>query len=118
MRAVVFCAVPGILQYVCWPNIFQSALLSEIGMFFQKSSFVLAALCALSTAQNNHGSCDFWADNGECSANPGYMLANCKTACDRVTAEVMQSNDMTYASVPTFMCLMMTGGNRGCRGSC
>ena len=52
------------------------------------SLFFIAAAATLAAAQDNHESCAFWAENGECDANPGYMLVNCKTSCDRVAAEV------------------------------
>ena len=34
-----------------------------------------------SNCENNHASCNYWASIGECEANPGYMLKNCKKGC-------------------------------------
>ena len=31
--------------------------------------------------ENKHPSCNYWAGIGECEANPGYMLKNCKKSC-------------------------------------
>ena len=45
----------------------------------------------LAGAQNNHASCSDWAAAGECENNPGYMLTNCKDACDLQTMEVAAS---------------------------
>lgn len=30
---------------------------------------------------DNHENCAYWAQIGECSKNPGYMLPNCKKSC-------------------------------------
>mmetsp|Transcript_34633 Transcript_34633/g.81651 ORF Transcript_34633/g.81651 Transcript_34633/m.81651 type:complete len:549 (-) Transcript_34633:247-1893(-) len=32
--------------------------------------------------EDDHENCGVWADSGECDANPGYMLTNCKKACN------------------------------------
>uniref|UniRef100_A0A915IHV6 ShKT domain-containing protein n=1 Tax=Romanomermis culicivorax TaxID=13658 RepID=A0A915IHV6_ROMCU len=32
--------------------------------------------------RNAHVSCQFWAELGECSRNPRYMLDNCYLACN------------------------------------
>lgn len=61
-------------------------------------SFLSAALigCFLSSSQSfafaaevdgdQHPSCKFWAESGECKANPNYMLTSCKNACKAVEA--------------------------------
>lgn len=41
------------------------------------------AVFAEDTAQDEVEQCDFWAENGECSHNPRYMLENCGNACRR-----------------------------------
>ncbi|KAJ1446356.1 hypothetical protein M885DRAFT_625325 [Pelagophyceae sp. CCMP2097] len=38
-------------------------------------------------AADTHASCAFWAGEGECSANPSYMLASCAASCAAVAAE-------------------------------
>ena len=43
-------------------------------------------------AQDQHKNCAFWAKSGECEANPGYMLKNCKTSCDLVESEAKATN--------------------------
>ncbi|CAH1802796.1 unnamed protein product, partial [Owenia fusiformis] len=35
-----------------------------------------------STCVDNNAHCPSWAQNGECSSNPGYMLVNCKRSCN------------------------------------
>ena len=35
--------------------------------------------------------CKQWSQMGECENNPGYMLTNCKDACDLQTMEVAAS---------------------------
>mmetsp|Transcript_28708 Transcript_28708/g.43798 ORF Transcript_28708/g.43798 Transcript_28708/m.43798 type:complete len:105 (+) Transcript_28708:199-513(+) len=30
---------------------------------------------------NDHSSCEYWANKGECEINPGYMLESCKKTC-------------------------------------
>lgn len=29
-----------------------------------------------------HESCDRWAESGECTSNPGWMLLNCPVSCN------------------------------------
>ncbi len=74
----------------CWrPPLFLSFFFGRaftIQTEMVAAALILGLLCKLVAAQNNHESCDFWADHGECDANPGYMLVNCKTACNRVKA--------------------------------
>ena len=52
---------------------------------------LLLNIALLAGAQNNHPSCGDWAFAGECENNPGYMLTNCKDACDLQTMEVAAS---------------------------
>jgi len=35
----------------------------------------------VSKCTNRHGMCSYWAMNGECEANPGYMREDCSAAC-------------------------------------
>ena len=37
---------------------------------------------------DNNSNCPGWANSGECSKNPGYMLNNCKKSCDSHRAGV------------------------------
>ena len=32
--------------------------------------------------ENNNANCDNWAASGQCHANQGYMLKNCKKSCN------------------------------------
>ena len=32
---------------------------------------------------NNHKWCEYWAKTDECNKNPGYMLVNCRKACNQ-----------------------------------
>jgi hypothetical protein len=50
----------------------------------------LALLVAVTTADENP-SCGGWAAAGECDANPGYMLANCRTSCAKFAVPVRTS---------------------------
>ena len=34
------------------------------------------------SCQDTHGHCAFWAQKGECTANPGYMLIHCAKSCN------------------------------------
>ena len=34
-----------------------------------------------SLCRNDNENCEFWAELGECEANPGYMLVSCSAAC-------------------------------------
>ena len=52
---------------------------------------LLLNIALMASAQNNHPSCSDWAAAGECENNPGYMLTNCKDACDLQTMEVAAS---------------------------
>ena len=52
---------------------------------------LLLSIALMADAQNNHASCSDWAAAGECENNPGYMLTNCKDACDLQTMEVAAS---------------------------
>jgi hypothetical protein len=39
--------------------------------------------------KDEHESCGFWATEGECENNPGFMLVSCRSscdACDRITS--------------------------------
>eukprot|EP00549_Striatella_unipunctata_P012183 CAMPEP_0118698160 /NCGR_PEP_ID=MMETSP0800-20121206/15022_1 /TAXON_ID=210618 ORGANISM="Striatella unipunctata, Strain CCMP2910" /NCGR_SAMPLE_ID=MMETSP0800 /ASSEMBLY_ACC=CAM_ASM_000638 /LENGTH=226 /DNA_ID=CAMNT_0006597901 /DNA_START=76 /DNA_END=759 /DNA_ORIENTATION=+ len=49
----------------------------------------LACVLQLSTAAkpNEDPNCDFWADEGECDANPTYMWKSCETACEKIDKE-------------------------------
>ena len=49
-----------------------------IGKFFCNTS----KLSSLSDCVDLNGSCAYWASIGECEANPGYMLRNCKKSCN------------------------------------
>jgi hypothetical protein len=60
----------------------QIALLIVLGL--------LTSCCAL---VNEHENCDFWAANGECEANPGYMLSHCAKACSTVMGDITPKNN-------------------------
>ena len=38
-------------------------------------------ICEANTLENKHENCDFWAEKGECTANPNWMQKNCAKAC-------------------------------------
>lgn len=44
--------------------------------------FLLPPAVWAAECTDTHPSCQFWASNSECFLNPGYMLFNCKTACE------------------------------------
>jgi ShK domain-like len=31
---------------------------------------------------DTHSQCEFWASEGECVANPGYMMRSCRLSCN------------------------------------
>ena len=37
--------------------------------------------------QDSNENCSYWASVGECDANPGYMLVNCKMSCDQCSTD-------------------------------
>ena len=41
------------------------------------------------TCSDKNGSCSAWAEQGECSANPDYMIPNCCTSCNREAPRVI-----------------------------
>ena len=43
--------------------------------------FFALALLLTAVRADEHEDCQFWADNGECESNPGYMLTSCAEAC-------------------------------------
>ena len=45
--------------------------------------------------------CDFWAKNGECEINPGYMLTGCPLSCKQCTTSTLASN---LTGVPCKQC--------------
>ena len=47
----------------------------------------------LSSLENNHDSCETWANDGECDANPSFMRHHCAKACARV-GYVQQEYDL------------------------
>ena len=38
---------------------------------------------AIVNCLNENENCDFWAEHGECSKNPEWMLTHCKKACNQ-----------------------------------
>ena len=34
--------------------------------------------------KDDHKECEFWANSGECTANPNYMKKSCAASCDSV----------------------------------
>ena len=44
-------------------------------------SLLLIAASGANECKDEHGDCSSWADMGECEANPGFMLASCKSSC-------------------------------------
>merc|ERR1712217_549922 len=59
-----------------------------------------------SGCQDANGQCSYWAQNGECTRNPNYMLANCRCACN---AGGSPTNSRRRRRDPT------TGGQPGCQ---
>lgn len=44
----------------------------------------------LGAAPDKHDNCELWANSGECENNPGYMLDNCGTSCERLGAQALK----------------------------
>ena len=42
---------------------------------------------------DQHGDCGYWANHGQCQANPGYMLVNCALSCGQCTTEDEDDNN-------------------------
>jgi len=56
-----------------------------------------------STAKDFNENCPDWADQGECEANPGYMLENCAASCstdDETTAEDTEDEEGEEQIIP------------------
>ena len=47
-----------------------------------------------------HASCGYWAGNGECTKNPGYMNVNCIASCAAITGGGTPTNAPTNAPTP------------------
>ena len=45
--------------------------------------------------KNDNPSCEFWAQNGECEKNSGYMFVKCMKACN-VCGNSYSFNRITY----------------------
>jgi hypothetical protein len=52
--------------------------LSLLSLVTFSSSLVAAAATKCS---DNNDNCNFWASQGECQSNPGFMHANCPVSC-------------------------------------
>jgi len=57
--------------------------LSTLLLFFLRLSLVAAA--ATEEGEDAHELCWFWATEGECDANPNYMLEHCRPSCRKQT---------------------------------
>jgi len=55
---------------------------------------MILSLCLLAAAAEEHSSCRRWAHDGECEANPGYMLASCSAACEAHAAGTLAFGDV------------------------
>ena len=55
--------------------------------FLNNAWFALSAECA-----DNNDNCSFWASQGECQSNPGFMHQNCPVSCD--TCVDMSEDDL------------------------
>lgn len=77
-------------------TVFSVALIGSL--FSASSRFSYAA--EASGDGDQHPNCKFWAESGECKANPNYMLTSCKNACKAVeAAAALEAANMN--SVPT-----------------
>jgi glutathione peroxidase len=47
---------------------------------------------------DNHDSCEFWANAGECTKNPNYMLSNCKKSCAALKSDVKSQKTQSSSS--------------------
>jgi glutathione peroxidase len=65
---------------------------------------VVAALCcrsAAAAADDSNPSCFEWAEMGECEKNPGFMLPNCATSCEKVK-QLQQDEQEAFQKVNSF----------------
>lgn len=64
---------------------------------------LLIVLSAVATANepDEHESCGYWAEIGECQKNPSYMLQSCKTSCANHGAGTTASYNSFYEIVET-----------------
>ena len=46
----------------------------------------------LASCVDGNKSCPSWAQKGECSKNPGYMLVNCKKSCNQCSSGTSHMN--------------------------
>jgi hypothetical protein len=51
----------------------------ELGVFLTREE--LSRIDDLDGQVDSHRECKSWAAEGECAANPGYMLTSCRAAC-------------------------------------
>jgi hypothetical protein len=61
----------------------------------------VVALCAFfyAVGADQHENCMFWAENGECDANPNYMMQSCSEACAKVAAEALTDIPENFYSI-------------------
>ena len=83
----MICALRAAVPDLC----LQGAPLARAMAPPSRTCALLLSIALVADAQNNHPSCSDWAAAGECENNPGYMLTNCKDACDLQTMEVAAS---------------------------
>ena len=67
--------------------------------------------------------CAGWADSGECQANPGYMLLNCRLSCDECTPvapiDCVDSDDLCELRAAAGECVTdVEGTELVCAHSC
>ena len=48
----------------------------------------------LASCVDGNKSCPHWAQSGECSKNPDYMLVNCKKSCDQCSSGISHMNNI------------------------
>lgn len=44
--------------------------------------------------KDQHENCNFWAQEGECEKNPGYMLENCAKSCSKKSSPAIIPNSI------------------------
>jgi len=78
--------------YVVIFTVYESAALEEFCETLANGEIVCLKDGGKSiTCDDNHESCALWASQGECKANPIYMLSNCKASC-----KVCKEDDENY----------------------
>jgi glutathione peroxidase len=84
--------------------------MTKIGSFLQVLFTILSVLVVATSAidpDKDEQNCPYWSSIGECDKNPGFMIPNCATSCDKVAKQALKDAD-ELQSVNSFFDLKST----------